>query len=201
MTFWFTKNFPPKMEKKNSIAKYFICVTAMQLEFFLVIFPWCIPLVKFFLIKLPLVCSPPGKLSTSHPGFFWSHQHASRVLLVLLPPGESPQIFFHLIFFYKTKFYSKRNYLFYCHHEHINVVLTFRNILICQHFFDFLSNTRYQKILSMKPSESNLQDRRLWGIGLYSLLYSVRKVTCPRDWDSVLKMSCLLHLSFTSNKS
>ena len=41
------------MEKNNSIAKYVIRVTVIRwvhLEFSLVIFPWRIPLVKFFLI-------------------------------------------------------------------------------------------------------------------------------------------------------
>ena len=55
MAFRFTKNFSPEMEKKNSTAKYVIRVTVirwMHLEFFLIIFPRCIPLVKFFLIKL-----------------------------------------------------------------------------------------------------------------------------------------------------
>ena len=57
MAFRFTKNFSPQIDKKNSIAKYVIRVTVIRwvhLEFFLVIFPWCIPLIKFFLIKLPL---------------------------------------------------------------------------------------------------------------------------------------------------
>ena len=73
-------------------------------------------------------------------------------------------------------------------------------IFICQHFFDFLSNTRYQNILSMKPWDSNLQDRFICDNGPYVLLFSVRKTTCPRDQDGVLKISRLLHLSFTWNK-
>ena len=53
------------MEKKNSIAKYVIrviVIRSVHLEFFLVIFPWCIPLVKFFLIKLPPSVFPSRKI-------------------------------------------------------------------------------------------------------------------------------------------
>ena len=56
VAFRFTKNFLPQIERKNSVAKYVIRVTVIRwvhLEFFLVIFPWCIPLAKFFAIKLP----------------------------------------------------------------------------------------------------------------------------------------------------
>ena len=63
--------------------------------------------------------------------------------------------------------------------------------------FDFLSNTRYQKILSIEPWESNPQDRFLCDIGPHLLLFSVRKTTWPRDQDGVLKIFRLLHLSFT----
>ena len=73
MAFRFNKNFLPQIEKKNSIAKYVICVTVIRwvhLEFFLVIFPWCICLVKFFPIKLL-------------PGVFPSRKIVSVALRVL----------------------------------------------------------------------------------------------------------------------
>ena len=64
------------MEKKSSIAKDVIYVAVIRwvhIEFVLFTFSWCISLAKFFTIKLPLVCSSPGKLSVSHPGFCWAH--------------------------------------------------------------------------------------------------------------------------------
>ena len=64
-----------------------------------------------------------------------------------------------------------------------------------------LSNTRYQNILSMKPWESNLQARFFCDIEAYSLLFSVRKTTCPRDQDGVMKISyfCKQNFTFTAN--
>ena len=47
------------------MVKYVIRVTVIRwvhLEFFLIIFPGCIPLIKFFSIKLPLGVYPSPKL-------------------------------------------------------------------------------------------------------------------------------------------
>ena len=63
------------MEKKNSIAEYVIRVTVIRwvhLEIFLVIFRGVFPRLNFSWPNCPLVYSPPGKLSVSHPGFFWA---------------------------------------------------------------------------------------------------------------------------------
>ena len=65
VAFRFTKTVSPQTDKKISFAKYVIRVTifrSVHLEFFLVIFPWCIPLIKFFLVKLPLGVYPSSKI-------------------------------------------------------------------------------------------------------------------------------------------
>ena len=72
MAFRFFKNFLPHMEKKSSVVKYVIYVAVIRwvhIELVLLIFPWCICLVKFFLNKLP-------------PGVF-----LSRKIVSVLPRG------------------------------------------------------------------------------------------------------------------
>ena len=65
MAFRFSNSFSSQMEKKNSIAKYVIRLTVIRwvhLEFFLVIFPWCIPMVKVFPTKLASGVFPSQKM-------------------------------------------------------------------------------------------------------------------------------------------
>ena len=111
---------------------------------------------------------------------------------VELPPGESPQIL-PIYFFYKWKFSCKKNYLFRCP--------------------QYLATSKYVSTFS---TFFQTQDIKIfWALNLESLIsrtgsfvtldriccYSeLEKQICPRDQDGVLKISRLLHLSFTWNK-
>ena len=132
-------------------------------------------------------CSKKRVLNFSVPVPFQRYKNTSWYNTDCSPmlnyPLVNPHRFFLFVFSINQSFICKRNYLFLCPMNTWS-----------------LSNTRYQNILSMKPWQSNLQDRFFCDIGPYSLLFSVRKATCPRDQDGVLKISRLLHLWFTWNK-